>query len=92
MRYDLFYKTRVWIEKRKEILKRDNYECQKCKSRGKAKRASAVHHIKHYKTHKHLALVNSNLISLCNSCHNEEHPEKFEQFIKKEDIHNERFE
>jgi len=35
-----------------------------------------VHHIKHLKDFPELALVDSNLESLCFTCHNEEHPEK----------------
>lgn len=71
-----FYKSKEWKKKRKEILKRDNNECQKCKDRGCYSKAEAVHHIKHLKEIPELALQDENLISLCNSCHNEEHPEK----------------
>lgn len=39
-----------------------------------------VHHIKHLKDNPELALVDSNLTSLCGSCHNEEHPEKLEDY------------
>jgi 5-methylcytosine-specific restriction endonuclease McrA len=71
-----FYKSTDWKRKRKEILQHDNYECQRCKSKGKYHRAETVHHIKHLKDFPELALVDSNLISLCFNCHNEEHPEK----------------
>ena len=71
-----FYKSTDWKRKRKEILQRDNYECQRCKSKGKYHRAETVHHIKHLKDFPELALVDSNLVSLCHICHNEEHPEK----------------
>ena len=27
----LFYKRKEWKRKREQILRRDNYECQKCK-------------------------------------------------------------
>lgn len=87
-----FYHSLEWKKKRAEILARDNNECQKCKKKGRVTKANAVHHIKHYRTHKHLALENSNLISLCNACHNEEHPEKFNNGDNAEDIHEERFE
>lgn len=71
-----FYKSTVWINKRKEILKRDHNECQRCKSKGGFSKAECVHHIKHLKDRPDLSLVDDNLISLCNVCHNEVHPEK----------------
>lgn len=86
-----FYKSREWKKKRKEILKRDNNECQKCKSKGKYHKAETVHHIKHLKEHPELALIDSNLISLCYACHNEEHPEKFKKTLKKRFINEEKW-
>lgn len=71
-----FYKSREWRRKRWQILRRDNYECQKCKKEGRYHKAETVHHIKHLKDCPELALVDSNLVSLCFNCHNEEHPEK----------------
>ncbi len=71
-----FYKGREWISKRKDILKRDNNECQKCKSKGGFHKAECVHHIKRLREFPELGLEDSNLISLCNVCHNIEHPEK----------------
>ena len=85
-----FYKTSAWIKKRKDILKRDNFECQKCKEKGMQTQAQAVHHIVHLRDDRSLALVDSNLISLCNACHNEEHPEKLKKYHA--DIHGERWE
>lgn len=79
-----FYKSKEWKNKRKAILIRDNYECQKCKSRGKFHKAECVHHKKHLKDYPELALEDSNLQSLCNACHNEEHPEKLKEQHKKE--------
>jgi 5-methylcytosine-specific restriction enzyme A len=35
-----------------------------------------VHHIEELSDKPELALNEDNLISLCNSCHNKEHPEK----------------
>ena len=78
-----FYKSKEWRKKRKEIIRRDNKECQKCKDRGSYHKAETVHHIKYLKDHPELALVDSNLISLCNTCHNEEHPEKLEGYQEK---------
>lgn len=80
---DLFYKSTEWIHKRLNILKRDNRECQHCKANGLYSAANCVHHIKHLKNRPDLALVDSNLISLCNACHNEMHPEKLKNNKKK---------
>lgn len=71
-----FYRSGEWLTKRAEVLKRDNNECQKCKQKGSYKRADCVHHIKHLQVRPDLALEDSNLTSLCGTCHNEEHPEK----------------
>ncbi|EAG5062204.1 HNH endonuclease, partial [Listeria monocytogenes] len=30
-----FYKCKEWLSLRQEALKRDNYECQRCKKKGK---------------------------------------------------------
>lgn len=72
-----FYTSTAWEHKRREILQRDNYECQRCKSRGMFSRAEVVHHIKHLKDRPDLALDDDNLVSVCARCHNELHPEKF---------------
>lgn len=85
-----FYKTKEWRKKRLEMLKRDNFECQKCKEKSMQTQAQAVHHIVHLRDDWSLALEDSNLISLCNACHNEEHPEKLKKYHA--DIHEERWE
>ena len=71
-----FYKSKAWKQKRAAILRRDNYQCQRCKRYGRLRQAQTVHHIKHYDEYPELALDNNNLISLCNDCHNAMHPEK----------------
>lgn len=71
-----FYKSKAWKRKRKKILKRDGYMCQHCKRYGRMRQAVVVHHIKEYKDYPELGLSDDNLISLCNGCHNKEHPEK----------------
>lgn len=78
-----FYHSPAWFAKRAEILQRDNYECQMCKSKGKYSKAECVHHIKHLLKREDLALVDDNLLSLCNVCHNIEHPEKLYYRVKK---------
>ncbi len=85
-----FYKTSAWIRKRKNILQRDNFECQKCKEKGQQMQAQTVHHIVHLRDNKELALEDENLLSVCGPCHNELHPEKL--LRKKTEIHSERWE
>jgi len=78
-----FYLCGEWKEKRKYILERDHYECQKCRrEQHLVRRATTVHHIKHLKVAPELAFDNENLESLCSECHNIEHPEKFKKYIK----------
>jgi 5-methylcytosine-specific restriction enzyme A len=78
-----FYNSVFWLNRRADALERDNNECQKCKARGLFNQANCVHHKKHVKQHPELALDLANLISLCNSCHDEEHPEKLKKIKAK---------
>lgn len=71
-----FYNSSLWEHKREEALDRDNNECQKCKDKGLYGKAQCVHHKEHVRKRPELALTLKNLISLCNSCHDVEHPEK----------------
>lgn len=71
-----FYETAKWKRKRLSILKRDGFQCRECKRFGKIREATEVHHIKHYDEFPELALVDSNLVSLCKGCHNAQHKEK----------------
>ena len=71
-----FYHSTAWNRKREQIFKRDNYMCVECKRYGRQRQAVTVHHIKHYEDFPELALVDSNLVSLCAACHNKAHPEK----------------
>ena len=87
-----FYVNGKWKKKRLEIMKRDHFECQKCKKRGKIKVVKAnskyrsqrayVHHIIHLKDYPELALDDNNLITLCFQCHEEEHIDERHQFEK----------
>lgn len=78
-----FYHTREWRRKRLDILARDNYECQHCKDKGKVTTTNLeVHHVKHLDKHPLLGLDDDNLVTVCTSCHNKEHPEKLEKFKK----------
>ena len=79
---DKFYLCKDWKKKRKEVLRRDHYECQRCKRNHKVSKATTVHHIKQLKERPELALDDDNLESLCGDCHNLEHPEKLKDFFK----------
>lgn len=79
---DPFYKTAAWRRLRLVALERDHYICQDClaqKQQGariRARRAVVVHHIQPRETHPELQLELTNLVSLCDACHNKRHPEK----------------
>lgn len=71
-----FYNSKNWKRAKASALRRDSYLCQDCKKYGRMRQADTVHHIKHLEDHPELALNLSNLVSLCNACHNKRHPEK----------------
>ncbi|MFW5438756.1 HNH endonuclease [Paenibacillus apiarius] len=71
-----FYNSTAWKKCRKLALKRDHYLCQECLRNMTLTSADMVHHIRDREEYPELALVIDNLESLCNPCHNKEHPEK----------------
>lgn len=84
---DPFYNTGKWKRAKAAALDRDGGLCVRCRELGRftidrnGKRwpvlAEMVHHIKPRKDYPELELTLDNLMSLCNSCHAEVHPEKF---------------
>lgn len=94
-----FYHWTEWERLRDEVLRFDNYECQKCKVKGKFREAKVVHHVKPVKERPDLALSvwdgkERQLVSLCRACHEEEHPERIEKhkfIIQKKQITKERW-
>ncbi|NYV68843.1 HNH endonuclease [Bacillus sp. Gen3] len=50
---------------RRDVLKRDNHECQVCKSEENPE----VHHVYSFKAHEELRTNPNNGITLCNGCH-----------------------
>lgn len=68
-----FYKNKKWTDKRAKILKRDKYECQNCRRYYRSKEAKVVHHIYFFEDYAELGLMNWNLVSLCDGCHNKMH-------------------
>lgn len=78
-----FYLTAAWRDVRDQVFRMDHYECQICKKNGRYKRAKIVHHVKHLKDRPDLAVKiydpetgERQLISVCGSCHEKEHPER----------------
>ena len=98
---DKFYTSRTWRRKRKDVLRLDRYECQTCKARGKYTRATMVHHVKHLRDRPDLALniwdVDQDgrsirqLVSLCDDCHDKEHPERMRQYKRRRPLTDERW-
>ncbi|WP_418525967.1 HNH endonuclease, partial [Hominenteromicrobium sp.] len=70
------YNSKKWKQLRKSILYRDWFRCRICARYGRMVAATEVHHIMHADEYPELAYDPKNLISLCKSCHNKQHPEK----------------
>lgn len=70
-----FYKSKEWVDKRLEALKRDKHECQRCNGKFDnievitLRTAKEVHHILGIRDRPELCLQLSNLVSLCHECH-----------------------
>lgn len=82
-----FYSWRAWRKLRKQVRRMDNGECQLCKARGRYRRGSIVHHVKHVEDRPDLALSvwdpdtgERQLVTVCKSCHEALHPESMRQF------------
>jgi len=67
---DPFYKSRRWQTLRRMVLKRDGYECQLAKQRGKHVPAEVVHHIFPREDFPEYQWKTWNLISLSAAGHN----------------------
>lgn len=89
---DVFYHDDVWNKKRLDILKRDHYECQRCKRiNHRITRANIVHHKVHLRDNPDLMLDDENLEAICFTCHNIEHPEKLFKNKRKRFINEEKW-
>lgn len=62
--------TKEWRVKRKQILERDNFLCQRCLIKYNILNSSqlTVHHIKSRKNYPELSFEDSNLMCLCDTC------------------------
>lgn len=69
----MFYVSTAWKNKRQEIIKRDNNECQICKALYKFVPSDDVHHIVPMTKDFSKRLDNDNLISLCKYHHQQIH-------------------
>lgn len=65
MDYKEKLKRKEWIDRRNEILKRDNYQCTKCKSKHKLQ----VHHKAYVSDREPWEYTDHYLITLCEKCH-----------------------
>lgn len=70
MDYKAQLKHPKWQKKRLEIMQRDNFQCQCCLNK---EETLNVHHRKYIKNKKIWEYDNDDLITLCDSCHNEVH-------------------
>lgn len=78
-----FYQTDEWKQLRQDVLNDYYNECQECLKKGKYTRADCVHHVNEVKKRPDLALSRyytdkegnqqTNLMPLCNICHNVVH-------------------
>tara|TARA_Y100001937_G_C7068304_1_gene307137 strand:- start:22 stop:363 length:342 start_codon:yes stop_codon:yes gene_type:complete len=64
-----FYNTTKWRTLRKYYITKQPL-CEVCQRFGKIIEGKVVDHIKRVKTNPELALIESNLQTLCNRCHN----------------------
>lgn len=70
-----FYDEKYWKILSKEILERDNYECQECKKEGKISikqhgKKLDIHHIKELEQYPEFAYDKNNLETVCVHHHN----------------------
>jgi 5-methylcytosine-specific restriction endonuclease McrA len=79
---ETFYGTSRWKRTREKILRRDKYQCRICRRYGRLVQATEVHHIQHADERPDLIYDPYNLISLCHSCHEKQHPEKVAKATK----------
>ena len=88
-REDLFYRWPEWLARRQDVLQLDRRECQRCRQvHHRYRKATLVHHAKHLTERPDLALSiwdgqERQLVSLCEQCHEEEHPEHRKHFQRR---------
>lgn len=86
-----FYNSNVWRMIRVSVLSRDKGLCKLCLKENRIRVADVVHHIIELKESRELGLRTSNLLSLCNSCHQEIHAKYRKGMITKRNTQEELF-
>ena len=71
-----FRSSSEWKKKRKEIMKRDNFECKLC---GK-KEGLQCHHVHSLDVNWEMRLDNNNIITVCKDCHSNIHNNKYSEY------------
>ena len=67
------YARHQWKEIAKDVLRRDRYTCRHCGVTHTGHNKLNVHHLKHWSKYPELRFDKENLITLCQSCHKEQH-------------------
>jgi 5-methylcytosine-specific restriction endonuclease McrA len=83
---DPFYHSNAWRELRYLCLKRDHWHCTVCERSVRLKGSARVDHIIDRRERPDLALMLSNLRTLCASCDNKRHAEKGGRQIERPEI------
>lgn len=86
-----FYNSKEWHIVRTNVIARDLGLCKVCLSKNRIKVADVVHHIIELKESRELGLRTSNLLSLCNSCHQEIHAKYRKGMVNKRNAQEELF-
>jgi 5-methylcytosine-specific restriction endonuclease McrA len=73
---DPFYSSNAWRELRYKALKRDHWKCTICERSVRGKGESRVDHVEPRRKRPDLALVLSNLRTLCIDCDAKRHSAK----------------
>ena len=77
-----FLQSKPWRKKREYLFRKHNYECLRCKERGRYSRAVILHHVWFKEKYPELALAEfyysggkpyMQLMPVCNDCHEEIH-------------------
>lgn len=69
--YNKYLRSEAWQRVRREVLNRDRHMCHYCQNK-----ASEVHHLRYLKSHSNgdfRRQPRKNLVSVCRSCHMEQH-------------------
>lgn len=86
-----FYNSKEWHMFRSNIIARDLGLFTVCLIKNRIQIADVVHHIIELKESRELGLRTSNLLSLCNSCHQEIHAKYRKGMVTKRNTQEELF-